>query len=70
MAILLLLLVLGLGAAALLGRTADSRDADFGLSRLVGRTPTAAEPVEDPDPEPAVLTVPAAWLSVPQVAGR
>lgn len=62
---LIVLMILGLGAAALLGRTPDSRDEEYGLGRLVGRSPVPAEPTDEPEPAQAVLTVPSAWLPVP-----
>jgi hypothetical protein len=66
---LIVLMILGLGAAALLGRTPDSRDPEYALGRLIGRRPP--EPADEVQAaEAVVLTVPAAWLAVPQAATR
>jgi hypothetical protein len=62
---LIVLMILGLGAAALLGRTPDTRDQEYALAGLVGRTPVPAEPTDEAEAAQAVLTVPSAWLSVP-----
>ncbi|MDX6256955.1 MAG: hypothetical protein QOJ11_3289 [Frankiales bacterium] len=65
--IVIVLIIVGLGAAALLGRTADSRDPEYGLGRLVGRLPDLTDPTDRAEDTEAVqapgLTVPAAWLT-------
>jgi hypothetical protein len=67
---LIVLMILGLGAAALLGRTPDSRDPEYALGRLIAR-PLTPEPADEVQAaEAVVLTVPAAWLAVPQAATR
>jgi hypothetical protein len=68
---MIVLTILGLGAAALLGRTPDSRDPEYALGRLIGRPPLPPEPADEVQAaEAVVLTVPAAWLAVPQAVTR
>jgi hypothetical protein len=71
MAILLIMMILGLGAAVLLGHGCDSRDPEYSLGGLVGRTPVAADGSDAAEAaETPVLTVPAGWLSSPEVTAR
>jgi hypothetical protein len=60
--LLIVLLIVGLGTAVLAGRTADSRDPEYGLGGLVGRVPVA---VDDREAARVAVTVPAAWLTEP-----
>ncbi|MDX6210713.1 MAG: hypothetical protein QOE24_3104 [Frankiales bacterium] len=61
--VVIVLMIVGLGAAVLVGRTADSRDPDYGLGGLVGRSPVAVDDREAA--QVAVWAVPAAWLIEP-----